>query len=446
MSTYYEYRDVKVMIAHKLMGMDGWKVYGYKPDNSDAMTDYWDPANWGGIAEKNGYVLCVDVYGASEKTEIREYNYSGFTYNREISDKIAKLKQMTVERGASEAEEQSAKVAIIKLQRKAEESAENANKYIVTGYIPAHMAHPPKMNWHIEKDGVIIAKGNGILKFAKVDDYYRFPHYIEDMKNFKQMNREKYKANLVDGYMWRWNETEERAIKSAESHIKTMEENAKLVDKFEEFINKIDTTCGGLIGNGDGYIYENVTVTEYKKEIKPFETETGSIKDGQCFILKSAFNYGCSKGNVYRIHENSGHFYAYKLNGKLTKECTGTANRSNHFYISDKFMKWIEDGHIAWCELKEVKTPYEVQKVIKKKITTETAPKENTNDNPKYTYNVYEDVDTRTNEKIYLVKIVEKLTKEEYIKVNKYIKTLGGYYSKFKHAFLFKENPTMYFN
>ena len=45
MSNYYEYREVKVMIAHKLMGMEGWKVYGYKEDRSDSMTDYWDPAN-----------------------------------------------------------------------------------------------------------------------------------------------------------------------------------------------------------------------------------------------------------------------------------------------------------------------------------------------------------------------------------------------------------------
>ena len=30
MSNYYDYRRVKVMIAHKLMSMEGWKVYGYK--------------------------------------------------------------------------------------------------------------------------------------------------------------------------------------------------------------------------------------------------------------------------------------------------------------------------------------------------------------------------------------------------------------------------------
>ena len=29
MSTYYDYQEVGVMIAHKLMKMDGWTVYGY---------------------------------------------------------------------------------------------------------------------------------------------------------------------------------------------------------------------------------------------------------------------------------------------------------------------------------------------------------------------------------------------------------------------------------
>ena len=77
----------------------------------------------------------------------------------------------------------------------------------------------------------------------------------------------------------------------------------QLIDKFEAFINKIDTTCGGLIGEGDGTIYEKVTVTEYKKELKPIETIYGEIKEGQLFILKSNFNYGCYKGLVYRIHE-----------------------------------------------------------------------------------------------------------------------------------------------
>lgn len=37
------------MIAHKLMKLDGWKVYGYHADESDNMTDYYSPAYWNGL-------------------------------------------------------------------------------------------------------------------------------------------------------------------------------------------------------------------------------------------------------------------------------------------------------------------------------------------------------------------------------------------------------------
>lgn len=457
MSNYYDYREVKVMIAHKLMAIEGWKVYGYKEDRSDSMTDYWDPANWDGIAEKNGYILCVDVYGAAEPQEIRKYNYSGFTYDRSIAEKIKKLEAMTVERGASEAEEASAKLSIERLQKKAEEATENANKYIVVGTVPGHMAHPPKTNWHIEKDGIIIAKGNGILKFAHIWKYYNYNRDMEWLNEYKKDKKSyanKHTQDLVNrGYY----NSEEDARKSTERHVEDLEEDIKLIDKFEAFINKLDITCGGLLGEGDGTIYEKVTVTEYKKENKVVEDITGSIKEGQCFILKSNFNYGRYKGYTYRIHESTYEdgqkwYYAYKLNGKKTKECTGQANQSNYWYIYDteKFLKWFSQSAIAWCHIEEVKTPYEVEKVVKKTIKaekknttstiTETAQTEETDVNA-YAYEVSEDTDTRTGEKIYLVKVAEKLSREEYITVNKYIKSLGGYYSKFKHAFLFRENP-----
>ena len=61
----------------------------------------------------------------------------------------------------------------------------------------------------------------------------------------------------------------------------------------------------------------------------------------------------------------------YKLNEKLTKECTGNANQANRWFIgtaTDRFMKWINEGAIAWCEIKEVKVPYEVEKVVKKVV------------------------------------------------------------------------------
>lgn len=458
MSNYCNYREVKVMIAHKLMSKEGWKVYGYKEDRSDSMTDYFDPANWDGVAEKNGYILCVGVYGAAEPQEIREYNHSEFTYDKSFAEKIKKLEVMTVERGASEAEAESAKKMIERLQKKAEEAAENASKYIVVGTIPGHMEHPPKMNWHIEKDGMIIAKGNGILKYAHIWKYYGYNCDMEWLNEYKK-DKKAYEEEHIKDLLWRgYYDTEEDARKNTERHIENLEEDIKLIDKFEAFINKIDTTCGGLIG--DGVIYEKVTVTEYKTELKPVETETGEIKEGQLFILKINFNYGCYKGLVYRIHETEYNgekrYHAYKLNGKFTKECTGNASRNNYWYIGigeyDNLTRFIEKGSITWCELQEVKTPYEVEKVVKKTIksekktststtTTETVQTQEINVNT-YTYEVSEDTNTRTGEKIFLVKVVEKLNREEYVAVNKYIKSLGGYYSRFKRAFLFRENPT----
>lgn len=456
MSNYYDYREVKVMIARKLMTMEGWNVYGYHKDESDLMTDYWSPADWDGVAEKNGYVLCVNVYGAAQPQEIKQYNHLESTYDYSITEKIKKLESMTIERGASEAEEASAKVMIERLQRKEEDARQNADKYIVVGTIPGHMAHPPKMNWHIEKDGMIIAKGNGILKYASIWSYYnRGMENIEAYKKDKTAYAEKNTKELL----WRgYYDNEEDARKSTERHIKELEEDIKLINQFEAFINKIDTTCGGLLGDGDGTIYEKVTITEYKKEYKVIEDMVGSIKEGQCFTLKSNFNYGRFKGYTYRIHETiyddgQKRYYAYKLNGKKTKECTGQANQSNHWWIFDteKFLKWFEQGAIAWCHIEEVKTPYEVEKVVKKTIkaqkkddtTTivEATQTEETDANA-YTYKVSEDTDTRTGEKIFLVKVAEKLSRKEYIVVNNYMKSLGSYYSKFKHAFLFKENPT----
>ncbi len=458
MSTYYEYRDVKVMIAHKLMGLEGWRVYGYKEDESDSMTDYYSPAYWGGIAEKNGYILCVDVYGAAEEQEIKQYTNAGAVDNS-IHEKISKLEELNTKRGATAAEEATAQKRIEVLKNKLREQQAEAGKYVVVGKIPGHMANPPRMNWHIEKDGIIIAKGNGILKYAKIDSYYAYSHSMETVEEYKKDKKAYAEKHTQDLLLRGYYSDREKAEASTKNHIENLESDIKLIDQFEAFINKIDTTCGGLIGEGDGTVYEKVTVTEYKTELKPVETASGEIKDGQLFILKSNFNYGCRKGLVYRIHktEYDGEvtYHANKLNGKLTKECTGMAGSNNHWFIGaandERFLQWIEKGAIAWCELQEVKTPYEVEKVVKKTIKAEKKPAEKKTttetmtedtDVSNYAFEVSEDTDTRTNEKIYLVKVAEKLSREEYIKVNQYIKSLGGYYSRYKHKFLFKEDPS----
>lgn len=56
-------------------------------------------------------------------------------------------------------------------------------------------------------------------------------------------------------------------------------------------------------------------------------------------------------------------------------------------------------------------------------------------------YTITESEHTKTHEKIYLVKWLGTLSKTDYISLNKKIKSLGGYYSKFTHSFIFKEDP-----
>lgn len=57
-------------------------------------------------------------------------------------------------------------------------------------------------------------------------------------------------------------------------------------------------------------------------------------------------------------------------------------------------------------------------------------------------YTIEQSKHTKTNADIWLVKIVKTLTRDEYIKENQKMKSLGGYYSKFTHSFIFDYDPT----
>ncbi|PZT57472.1 hypothetical protein [Paenibacillus silvae] len=100
---YLDKQHAKVNIMYKLVDA-GWQVFGYKQDESDAMVDYYSPARWSGVATKNGFVLLIDVYNLS---------LSGL----EIDNQTYPLFRHTT---------------------------------------------PKRASWHIEKDGEIVAKGNGV--------------------------------------------------------------------------------------------------------------------------------------------------------------------------------------------------------------------------------------------------------------------------------------------
>lgn len=66
----------------------------------------------------------------------------------------------------------------------------------------------------------------------------------------------------------------------------------------------------------------------------------------------------------------------------------------------------------------------------------------NTKTSESYTYDIKEGEDTRDGNKVWIVRIKEKLDKSAYIAENREMKKRGGYYSKFRHGFIFRFDPT----
>ena len=58
------------------------------------------------------------------------------------------------------------------------------------------------------------------------------------------------------------------------------------------------------------------------------------------------------------------------------------------------------------------------------------------------TYKIIKGEDTRDGSDLWVVRIVESLDKAAYIAENKAMKERGGYYSKFKHGFIFRFDPS----
>ena len=160
-------------------------------------------------------------------------------------------------------------------------------------------------------------------------------------------------------------------------------------------------------------------VTERQKK---FFVESAYIVLEDVYNQIQSYNYDDSDSMIDYFHTN---FYSHFNIGKW-----------------DKGFKVVEKtARIGKHKQKQEDPPEEAQK---ENDNTQTAieTEAKTNDT-QYTFTIAEDVDTRDNTTIYVVKCVEKLDKEQYIELNKYIKSIGGYYSKFKHGFIFKEYPNI---
>lgn len=110
--------------------------------------------------------------------------------------------------------------------------------------------------------------------------------------------------------------------------------------------------------------------------------------------------------------------------------------------MTDYFDVNFYDGKVDYHNCKVVKKTARIAKQettpATQKAEQPTAEAIETSGKP---FTIEESEHTKTHEKIYLVKWLNTLSKTDYITLNEQIKKIGGYYSKFTHSFIFKENP-----
>ncbi|MFI2856833.1 DUF4942 domain-containing protein [Paenibacillus sp. JSM ZJ436] len=308
---YGDKREAKVRIMGKLVET-GWKVYGYTPDQSDAMTDYYSPAHWSGIATKNGFVLLVDVYGTSDSgREIRKYDYSKKV---STSSRIEKLTAMMNDAASTENEKASCAVLIEKEMEKANVKP----SYTVVEVYPTYAhANPKGSTWHIEKDGQIIAKGKGVFS-----------------------------TNTYD-----WENTEKSSSQQKEEKVN------KFVNRVEKVLQKSDALQAVVIK-------VPVKVTKIvEKDVT--NVDPSDMKEGFTFIMKVGYTHGKNKGNKYTYVRDG-------LFSKLGKNNKPSKSYDKMWSLPvERMNQLLAKGHIAVIEFVEV-TEYQEKTVFKKTARKQT--------------------------------------------------------------------------
>jgi len=353
---YGDQRESMVNISYALEGK-GWEIFGYSADQSDSQSDYYHPASWEGIATKNGFVLCVDIKEYHAKNSGKEvYAYTKDYANVADYSKIQKLQALANDSAASPEEKDTALKFIEKLHNNQDIKDQDREATRILKYTyPTFQINPPSCNWHVEKDGVILAKGKGAFQFSDLPYDYDCSTGLQKTWRSRE---------------WTPDEKEQKAI-----------------NKFLSFVAKINNVASGVANMGDGTEeteqegleaeknsgYETITVTEYKSEIQANEIETPeTLIVGMYFKLKASFTH-CNSGDIYVIttirenkYNNKWYITASRMNRKLNKVLTGRATASNNFDCElEKLNTWIGKKFISMVELEEVKTPYQVQKCVK---------------------------------------------------------------------------------
>lgn len=217
----------------------------------------------------------------------------------------------------------------------------------------------------------------------------------------------------------------EYASMCQELHVALKESPIEIYKTFEELTQDDKHTLIRRMQNDWLFQLSSWSDAELKKEFERIWIEKGNlykclneaaravIEDVDSFV--NSYNYEDCDGMIDYFHVDFYYFGCVQDNGVGIKIVPRTARLGKS---SDAPAKKHETAneHEAGQNVLEEKTGY--------------------------SFHIHEDTDTRDGSAIWVVKIKEQLSKEEYIRINKAMQTIGGYYSRFKHGFLFRFEPS----
>ena len=313
--TYYTKQQARVNIAAALSAK-GWRLYGFKENNSDWMTDYYDPADWSGIAEKNGVILvvdnatgrgaaCPDYYSNSAETSAG--NALNINY-----EKIEKLQRMTTENGCTEAEAEAARKQLEKIREKAGSSSNKT-------YFPAHQGNPKGSGWHIEKNGEIIAKGRaGLLKIGGLYSWVFNPEKIELNEDYQDREEHREEIQALRGLIEKIESA--AAVKIGAGQEEKLQKVVEQVEKAGKELEKLENIerleVGQVFYNNSGQAVQimeidpetagglviTVKIGKKSKGFKP-STSAAALETWNLSNLEKSAKNGLTK--IYQIVEKT---------------------------------------------------------------------------------------------------------------------------------------------
>jgi hypothetical protein len=207
MSTHWTDKRASVALVGAALRERGWKLYGWKDDRSDSMTDYYDPEHWDGVAEHpSGAVCCVDVsrhtveassggvertravdVGPCERCKGERAEPGGWTFEDAKADPRRFNIQRAAEHGAVPGMpdvlsplyffgplEEGDPAGELHGREKCHQCHGSGRKHTSEAYTepwPTFRQNPPNCSWHVERGGRIIAQGTGVFTIREANSH-----------------------------------------------------------------------------------------------------------------------------------------------------------------------------------------------------------------------------------------------------------------------------------